>query len=120
MSRCDDCPWRLSNGNCCSLWPEPPHSWGDRDAAALSGSITVPPGGYTVNCSERDPINPPHYRDLKPEPIDVIEGWGLDYHRASAIKYLARAGRKGDEIEDLEKCAWFIQRKIELLKGGKR
>src|SRR5688572_5960167 len=37
-----------------------------------------------------DPINPPHYQNLTPEPIDVIDSWGLskDYYLASALAYI--------------------------------
>lgn len=40
-----------------------------------------------------DVTSQPHY-DLTPEPIDVIEGWNLNYRLGNAIKYVARAGRK--------------------------
>lgn len=61
-----------------------------------------------------DPIDPPHYRDLQPEPIDVIEGWGLGFHLAQVIKYVARAGRKdpSKRLEDLRKAAWYLERLI--------
>lgn len=63
---------------------------------------------------------PTHYATLSPEPIDVIEAWELDYPLGSALKYLARAGRKkGNTAEaDLEKAITFIRRKINAL-GGK-
>ncbi len=42
-----------------------------------------------------DPINPQHYKtESGLEAIDVIEGFGLNFHRGNAFKYLARAGRK--------------------------
>jgi len=67
-----------------------------------------------------DMINrPPHYARLDPEPIDVIEAWGLGYHLATAVKYISRAGHKEDEIQDLEKAVWFLNRKIQQLKNEK-
>ena len=62
-------------------------------------------------------IEPSHYKDLKPEPIDVIEGWGLDYHLGSALKYIARAGNKegNPRDQDLRKAVWFLQRYISLI-----
>lgn len=39
-------------------------------------------------------INPSHYTDLNPEPIEVIEEWNLGFHLGNALKYMARAGRK--------------------------
>jgi len=58
-----------------------------------------------------DPINhPQHYvigRAI--EPIDVIVDWfGVDYCLASAVKYISRAGRKGDYREDIYKAAWYL------------
>ena len=66
---------------------------------------------------DKNPIDPEHYKRLNPQPIDIVEAWGLDYHLGSALKYLSRAGHKNDEIQDLEKCIWFIRRKIQKLKG---
>jgi len=57
--------------------------------------------------------SPPHYVRLNPQPLDVIEAWGLDYHRGNALKYLARAGHKGttaDEATDLRKAAAYLLR----------
>lgn len=59
-------------------------------------------------------MTPRHY-DLDPEPWVVIEGWALNFARGSAIKYIARAGRKGDELDDLRKAAHCLQREIERL-----
>ena len=59
-----------------------------------------------------DKISPRHYADLDPEPIDVIEGWGLGFSLGNAVKYIARAGRKpGEAAEaDLAKAAWYLAR----------
>lgn len=46
------------------------------------------------------------------EPIDVIEDWGLNYHLGQVIKYVSRAERKNDPLEDLEKAAWYLAREI--------
>lgn len=60
-----------------------------------------------------DPINPSHYKSAAGiEVIDVIEAFGLDYHRGNVLKYLLRAGRKGDALTDLRKCEWYIRRAI--------
>lgn len=67
-----------------------------------------------------DPVNnPQHYKTLDPEPITVIESWGLDFHLGNALKYIARAGKKGDELEDLRKADWYLKRKIDSLPGSK-
>jgi hypothetical protein len=48
------------------------------------------------------------------ETIKVIEAWGLGYHLGNAVKYISRAGKKGDRLEDLRKAAWYLNRAIEL------
>jgi hypothetical protein len=61
--------------------------------------------------------HPAHYggADNPYEAIRVIEAWSLDFCLGNAVKYVARAGKKGSEIEDLRKAAWYIQRRIEQL-----
>ena len=67
-----------------------------------------------------DPINPDHYRSGGMEAIDVIEAFFPDsFHLGNAFKYIARAGKKGDAIEDLKKSVWYIQREIERLEAQK-
>lgn len=62
--------------------------------------------------------HPSHYCEgRKYEPKDVIRDWGLNFNTGSAVKYLSRAGRKGDIIEDLEKAKQFIQFEIDYLKN---
>ena len=61
--------------------------------------------------------HPRHYCDgRKYEPKDVIRDWEMNFNIGSAVKYLSRAGRKGDIIEDLEKAKQFIQFEIDYLK----
>ena len=60
---------------------------------------------------------PPHYTCMDPQPIDVIEAWGLDFHRAQVLKYIARAGRKGDAATDLKKAKFYLDRAIAIEEG---
>jgi hypothetical protein len=63
------------------------------------------------------PVNhPSHYTFGKIEVIDAIEDWELGFHEANVVKYVARAKHKVDELEDLEKGAWYLNRKIEKMK----
>jgi Protein of unknwon function (DUF3310) len=62
-----------------------------------------------------DLINhPPHYKLANGvEVIDLTEQ--MNFNRGNAIKYIARAGRKGgpeQELEDLKKAAWYIGREL--------
>jgi hypothetical protein len=63
-----------------------------------------------------DPIHhPPHYggADNVYECIRVVEAWGLNFHLGNCVKYVCRAGKKGDALEDLRKAAWYLAREIE-------
>lgn len=67
-----------------------------------------------------DPVNnPSHYAEgRKYEPINVIEDWELNYRLGNALKYISRAGRKNNAIEDLSKAVWYLQREIDSLEGS--
>ncbi len=54
-----------------------------------------------------------HYKNLNPQPIEVIENWELDFHLANVLKYISRAGKKEgeSELKDLEKARVYLDRK---------
>lgn len=67
-----------------------------------------------------DPVNhPPHYTQHPSgiECIDIVEH--MNFNRGNAIKYCWRAGEKGDEIEDLKKAIWYLNREISRISRGK-
>lgn len=58
-----------------------------------------------------DTLNPTHYKgDV--QPIDLIEAQGLGFNLGNVVKYICRAGRKGDLLEDLKKARWYLEREI--------
>lgn len=60
--------------------------------------------------------HPSHYTEgRKYEPRKVIADWGLNFNLGNAVKYISRAGRKGDKIEDLRKAIQYIEFEIEEL-----
>ena len=62
-----------------------------------------------------DPINPTYYQSRGIESIQVIEAFCADKpYRWAPLKYLFRAGKKPgqDEIQDLRKAIWWIEREI--------
>lgn len=69
-----------------------------------------------------DPVNhPQHYTFGKYEVIDVLEDWfATDPLLWQVGKYLARAGRKGDVLEDLKKARWYLDRKISKLEESQQ
>lgn len=59
---------------------------------------------------------PDHYCEGREyEPKDVIRDWGLNFNLGSAVKYISRAGRKGDILEDLKKAKQFLEFEIEAV-----
>lgn len=65
---------------------------------------------------QRSPGEGGWYSNLSPEPIDVIESWGLDFHRAVAVQYIVRAPMKNG-VEDIDKAIWYLQRYRRQLEG---
>ena len=63
---------------------------------------------------------PKHYCFSKFEPKDVIREWGLNFNLGSAVKYIARAGRKDDIIQDLKKAREFLTFEIEALEAERK
>lgn len=64
-----------------------------------------------------DPVNyPSHYTFSRIEVIDAIEEWKLCFHLGNAVKYIARAQHKDNELQDLEKAIWYINRRISKIK----
>lgn len=56
--------------------------------------------------------HPKHYNEHPViECIDVIEHF--NFNLGSVIKYLWRAGLKGETLEDLKKAKWYIEREID-------
>ena len=63
--------------------------------------------------------HPDHYNKGGIEVIEFIEAWELNFSRGSAVKYICRAGIKDpeNEIEDLKKAVWYIEREIGRIKN---
>lgn len=79
----------------------------------LANMIAKTLGEPEVKVVEEDVINhPSHYTRGKIEVIDFIEDQQLPYHLGNVIKYIARAGYKGDKLEDLKKARWYLDRYI--------
>ena len=78
-------------------------------------------GGKVEVEVELDNVNQPGHYISHPSGIECIEiTRHHDFAIGNAIKYLWRAGLKdsNNEVQDLEKAAWYIQDKIKQLKGG--
>lgn len=68
---------------------------------------------------KHDPVNHPSHYNNHPSGIEAIQICEHhDFCIGNAIKYLWRAGQKlenANEVQDLQKAVWYINRKIELL-----
>ena len=65
-----------------------------------------------------DMVNHPAHYNKHPRGIEVIDFVEhMDFCTGNAIKYLCRAEHKGNELEDLRKAIWYIQRKIDTLEN---
>lgn len=73
----------------------------------------------SVSKSVYDNVHKPeHYTaGRKFEPKDVIRDWGLNFNLGNAVKYLARAGRKDDIVQDLKKAQEYIQFEIDAIEA---
>ena len=64
---------------------------------------------------------PSHYAEgRKYEPKDVIRDWGLNFNLGSSVKYISRAGRKDDILQDLRKARQFLDFEIEALEKERK
>jgi len=76
---------------------------------------------FNVNeIRKKETVNHPnHYggKDNPYEAIKVIESWELGFNLGNAVKYISRAGKKGNKLEDLKKSSWYINREIKKLKN---
>lgn len=64
--------------------------------------------------------HPKHYGGVDDpyEAIKVVEAWALGFCLGNVVKYIARAGKKGDALEDLKKAQWYLTREIANLESA--
>ena len=60
-----------------------------------------------------DSVNHPKHYTEHPSGVECIEiTEHMNFCVGNAIKYLWRAGLKGEQVEDLRKARWYIDREI--------
>lgn len=59
--------------------------------------------------------HPTHYggKDNPYEAIKVIEAWEVGFNLGNTLKYISRAGKKDNIIQDLEKALFYLDREIQ-------
>jgi hypothetical protein len=133
---CGEC----CNGQCLQWDPVRPEFSGDQTWTSDRIDFLPPQGKKAMVEEVSDKINSPkHYRGKDNsglEVVDVIEIFDVGarsptsgFNLGNSLKYLLRAGLKGDYLEDLKKLRWYVQREIdnetdrrgakEVLDGGK-
>ena len=73
--------------------------------------------------ADADQIGGLHYQKLNIQPWHAMESWMTPeqfegFLRGNAIKYLARAGKKGDALEDVKKAQHYLIKLIEVMESG--
>jgi len=60
-----------------------------------------------------------HYDNGKDyDVIDVINDFNLNFSRGNILKYIFRAGKKKDELQDLLKAKDYLEREIERIRDA--
>lgn len=80
---------------------------------------------FRLDKPRMEELLPPHDPPSRPEikcniePIAVIEDWHLSYHKGNALHCLAKSGQEDPEQEvmDLEKAVWHLNREIHQAKS---
>ena len=72
----------------------------------------------------KDHINPDHYKVGGVETIDYMKAKSTPeefrgHLRLTALKYLSRFGKKDDELQELKKAKWYLDRLIQELENEK-
>ena len=67
-----------------------------------------------MNKNSDQVIRPDHYQGKGGlQVIEVIDAFGLGFSLGNVIKYVLRAGHKGDKITDLEKAIEYLKFEID-------
>ena len=66
---------------------------------------------------EKEMIDHPSHYNMGIEAIDYIESHSMNFNIGNVIKYVTRAKHKNNELEDLKKALWYLQREIANLEN---
>lgn len=64
-----------------------------------------------------DKVNHPKHYNSHPSGVECITVVRhMNFNKGNAVKYVWRAGDKGNEIEDLQKAIWYLNDEIERIR----
>lgn len=87
----------------------------DHDEKRTFGRGKTFAGAMETVAPDPEVYHPSHYTFGKYEVIDVLLDWFPDDPLLWQVgKYIARATRKGNELQDLEKARFYLDKRIEL------
>ena len=66
---------------------------------------------------EKEMINHPSHYNMGIETIEYIESGSMNFNTGNVIKYVTRAGYKNNQLEDLKKAMWYLQREIDRIEN---
>ena len=66
---------------------------------------------------EKEMVDHPSHYNQGIETIDYIESWSMNFNTGNVIMYVTRAGYKNDQLEDLKKAMWYLQREIDKIEN---
>ena len=66
---------------------------------------------------EKEKVDHPSHYNQGIETIEYIESWSMNFNTGNVIKYVTRAGYKDNQLEDLKKAMWYLQREIDRIEN---
>ena len=66
---------------------------------------------------EKEMVDHPSHYNQGIETIEYIESWSMNFNTGNVIKYVTRAGYKNNQLEDMKKAMWYLQREIDRLEN---
>lgn len=73
---------------------------------------------YSKLNGTQDNVNHPKHYNSNPSGVECIQvARHMNFNLGNAIKYLWRAGSKGNIVEDLQKAIWYIDDEIKRITG---
>jgi Fe-S-cluster containining protein len=82
----------------------------------MKDSFECPRCGHCCAVDEwegQDNVNHPKHYTSHPSGVECIEiTEHMNFNLGNAMKYVWRASLKGNEVEDLKKAIWYLEREI--------